>query len=585
MNAIFRIHPQPSFNFEELAVDNFAGGGGASTGIEAALGRPVDIAINHDVDAVRMHETNHPHTKHYCESVWEVVPKEVTEGRPVGVAWFSPDCKHFSKAKGGKPVEKEIRGLAWVMVRWGMEVKPRIMPLENVEEFVTWGPLKDGRPCPENKGKTFEGFVMALTTGLSPRHPAWHEAVHALGIQFDTKRKLQLKRGLGYQVEWRELVAADFGAPTTRKRFFLVARCDGQPICWPLPTHGRPESEGVKSGKLKPWRTAAEIIDWSISCPSIFDRKKPLAENTLKRIAKGIQKFVIDNSEPFIVTCNHGGEGFRGQGLDEPFKTVTASRDAHGVVDATLAPFITEHANASSQRNMAADEPLRTQCAQVKGGHFAVVAPVIERQFTNSECNAADTPLGTITAGGGGKAALCAAFMAKHNGGATGHDLSEPLHTVTGRGTQLQLTTSHLIKMRGTCQHGQKVTEPAPTITAGGQHVGEVRAFLLKYYGTNIGLDLNTPIHTVPTKDRFGLVMVHGEPYQIVDIGMRMLQPHELFAAQGFPGDYIIDHDHTGKTFTKTAQVARCGNSVCPPIAEALIRANMVESTEVVVAA
>lgn len=585
MTAIFRIPPQSAFNFDELAVDNFAGGGGASTGIEAALGRPVDIAINHDIDAVRMHETNHPHTHHYCESVWEVDPVKVTNGRPVGVAWFSPDCKHFSKAKGGRPVQKEIRGLAWVMVRWGMTVKPRIMPLENVEEFTTWGPLKDGRPCPDLKGQTFEGFKLALSTGLSPRHPAWREAVLALDIEFNIKEKLKLFRGLGYKIEHRELVAADYGAPTTRKRLFLVARCDGQPIRWPEPTHGKPDSKGVKSGKLKPWRTAAEIIDWSIPCPSIFDRKRPLAENTLKRIAKGIQKFVIDNKEPFIVTCNHSGNGFRGQGLADPFKTVTASRDAHGLVDATLAPFITEHANASNQRNMAANEPVRTLCAGVKGGHFAVVAPIIERQFGNSECNAADAPLGTVTAGGGGKAAACMAFMAKHNGGATGHEMSEPLHTITGRGTQLQVATSHLIKMRNNCT-GSDQLSPVPTITAGGQHLGEVRAFLLKYYGNEKdGCNLNDPLHTVPTKDRFGIVMVHGEPYQIVDIGMRMLQPHELFAAQGFPDDYIIDHDHTGKKFTKTAQVARCGNSVCPPIAEALIRANMAEVAQGVIAA
>lgn len=555
MTSYFRIEPQATLNFGELAVDNFAGGGGASTGIEAALGRPVDIAINHDEDAVRMHETNHPHTKHYCESVWEVDPKTVTEGRPVGVCWFSPDCKHFSKAKGGKPVQKEIRGLAWVMIRWGMDVAPRIMPLENVEEFVTWGPLKNGRPCPERKGETFQGFIMALTTGLSPRHPAWKDAVYALNLDGNLRDKLKLKRGLGYKVEWRELIAANYGAPTTRKRFFLVARNDGEPIRWPEPTHGKPDSEGVKSGQLKPWRTAAEIIDWSIPCPSIFERTRPLAENTLRRIARGIQKFVIDSANPFIV-------------------------------DSAIAPFITEHANGSSQRNMSAEEPLRTQCAQVKGGHFAVVAPIIERQFSNSECNAANAPLGATTAGGGGKSALCAAFLAKHYGGnytGAGVGMDAPTDTVTTTDHHA-LVTSHLIKMRNNCT-GSAMSTPAPTITAGGQHLGEVRAFLLKYYGTNIGLDLNTPIHTVPTKDRFGLVTVHGEPYQIVDIGMRMLQPHELFAAQGFPADYIIAHDHTGKSFTKTAQVARCGNSVCPSVAEALIRANLTEVEAGVIAA
>lgn len=427
--------------------------------------------------------------------------------------------------------------------------------LENVEEFKTWGPLTaEGKPCKKRSGKTFRSFTNAL-------------------------------KRLGYDVEFKELRACDYGTPTIRKRLFMVARRDGQPIQWPAPTHGDPKSEAVKSGQLKPYRTAADIIDWSIGCPSIFERKKPLAENTMRRIAKGIQKFVIDNKNPFIVTCNHSGNGFRGQGLDEPFKTITASRDAHGLVNATLAPFITEHANASSQRNMPADGPLRTICAQVKGGHFAVVAPVIERQFTNSEGNAADAPLGTITAGGGGKAALCAALIAKHNTGATGHAATDPLHTITGSGTQLNVCTSQLIKLRGTCQHGQAVSEPMPTITAGGNHVGEVRAFLLKYYGTNIGLDVSTPIHTVPTRDRFGLVTVHDEAYQIVDIGMRMLQPHELFAAQGFPEDYIIDRDHLGNQFTKTKQIARCGNAVCPDMARALVQANMVETIREVVAA
>lgn len=547
MNAAtgFRMHPQPDFNFGELVVDNFAGGGGASTGIEQALGRSVDIAINHDIDAIRMHETNHPHTKHYCESVWEIDPRKATNGQPVGLAWFSPDCKHFSKAKGGKPVEKAIRGLAWVAVRWAATVQPRVIMLENVEEFKTWGPLtSEGKPCKKRSGKTFRSFTNAL-------------------------------KRLGYEVEFNELRACDYGAPTIRKRLFMIARRDGQPIQWPKATHGDPKSAPVKSGKLKPYNTAADIIDWSITCPSIFDRKKPLAENTLRRIARGIQKFVIDNPEPFIVRI--GQTGFGGDGMQyqvtDPLTTITS-----------------------------------------KAEHL-LIAPHIERQFSNSEGNAADTPLGTITAGGGGKTALCAALIAKHNTGATGHKADDPLHTITGRGTQLQVTaaflskyygpkspnevrgqklpepvhtvttgnrhslvTSHLIKLRGTSQHGQPITDPMPTITAGGNHVGEVRAFLLKYYGTNIGLDINTPIHTVPTRDRFGLVTVHGEDYQIVDIGMRMLQPHELFAAQGFPADYIIDRDHTGKTFSKDKQVARCGNSVCPSVAEALVKANMTQT-------
>lgn len=577
----------------ELIVDNFAGGGGASSGIEDAVNHPVDIAINHDPDAIAMHKTNHPLTKHYCESVWDVDPVEVCAGRPVGLAWFSPDCKHFSKAKGGKPVEKAIRGLAWIAVRWSLLVRQRITMLENVEEFTTWGPIDEhGQPIKARAGETFEGFKLALSTGLKPNHPAWKEAIEALGIQHDINAKLKLFRGLGYTVEHRELRACDYGAPTIRKRFFLIARCDGQTIVWPEPTHGDPNKPETKSKKLRPWRTAAECIDWSIPCPSIFERARPLAENTLRRIAKGIQKFVIESNEPFIVTCNHSGDHFRGQGINEPMKTVTASRDAHGLVMPVLSPFITEHANASSQRNMPADEPLRTICAQVKGGHFAIVAPVIARQFGNSTANDITDPLGTVTAGGGGKSQLVAAFMTKFRNGSTGYELDTPVHTITSGGEQKRLgtantqalVTSHMIKLRGT-NIGSPVTEPVHTVTAGGLHLGEVRAFLIKYYGTNIGHSLNEPLQTITAKHRFGLVMIHGEPYQIVDIGMRMLEPHELFAAQGFASNYIIDVDSTGTRYPKAKQVARCGNSVPPPLATALVRANYKEPSKLAVAA
>ena len=534
--------------FKELIIDNFAGGGGASTGIELATGRSVDVAINHDPDAIAMHKMNHPDTKHYCESVWEVDPRKAANGLPVGLVWLSPDCKHFSKAKGGTPVNKNIRGLAWVAVRWAATVKPRVIMLENVEEFKTWGPVVDGQPCPKRKGKTFQSFTRAL------------------------ERQ-------GYNVEFKELRACDFGAPTIRKRLFMVARRDGSTIVWPKPTHGAPGTPEVKSGKLKPYRTAAECIDWSIPCPSIFERKRPLAENTMRRIAKGIQKFVIEAERPFIVTCNHAGEHFRGQGVDDPFKTIVASRDAHGVVQPVLTPFITEHANASSQRNMSANEPLRTQCAAVKGGHFAVVAPVIARQFGKSVGHAIDEPAGTITAGGGGKSQLVAAFLEKAFGGnytGPGVSMVEPAHTVTTVDHH-RLVTSNLVKLRGTCQHGQPVTEPMPTITAGGLHIGEVRAFLLKYYGTNIGHACDEPLQTVTTKHRFGLVTIQGVDYQIVDIGMRMLEPHELFKAQGFPDSYIIDVDPNGKRIPKAKQVARCGNAVPPPFAQALVEANLPE--------
>ncbi len=543
-----------NFNlFSEIVVDNFAGGGGASTGIEMALGRSPEIAINHDPDAIAMHTVNHPSTEHYCESVWDIVPRDVVAGRPVGLVWLSPDCKHFSKAKGSTPVSKKIRGLAWVALRWAAQVRPRVIMLENVEEFQTWGPLLidsegNARPDPAKKGRTFNSFINAL-------------------------------RRQGYKVEWRELRACDYGTPTIRKRLFLIARRDGAAIVWPKPTHGAPDSAEVKAGKLQPWHTAADIIDWSIPCPSIFERKRPLAENTLRRIAKGLERFVINAAEPFIVKCNHTStrtvyDCFRGQGINEPLQTVTAS-PGFAVVQPTLAPFITECANASHQRNMPADEPLRTICAQVKGGHFALVSPVIARQFGRSVGQSVEEPLGTVMAKAD-KSQLVTAFLAKHYTGVVGAELTKPLPTVTTVDHNA-LVTSHLVKLRGTCQHGQPVTEPMPTVTAGGLHIGEVRAFLLKYYGNDSTIPCSEPLHTVTTRDRFGLVTVRGEDYQIVDIGMRMLEPHELFAAQGFPADYVIDNDANGKKFTKTAQVARCGNAVCPPLAAALVRANLPE--------
>jgi DNA (cytosine-5)-methyltransferase 1 len=539
-----------------LIIDNFAGGGGASTGIEMAIGRSVDIAINHDPDAIAMHTANHPGTLHYCESVFDVDPLQATAGRPVDLCWLSPDCTHFSKAKGSKPVSKFIRGLGWIAVRWALKVRPKALMLENVEEYQTWGPLvadDEGNhfPCPDRKGETFKAFVAILSTGIAADHPALAECCEVLGIADPTP----LIKGLGYKVEWKELRACDYGAPTIRKRLFMVARCDGRPIVWPKPSHGKPDSKEVKAGLLQPYRTAAECIDWSLPCPSIFGRKKPLAEATMKRIAKGLVRYVIEAEKPFIV-------------------------------EGQFTPFITEHANASNQRNMATDEPLRTICAQVKGGHFAIVAPVIARQFGKSIGHGADEPSATITAGGGGKSQLVAAFMTKFRTGSVGYELDSPVHTITAGGKQKRLgtantqalITSHLVKLRGTCQDGQPVTEPMPTITAGGNHVGEVRAFLLKYYGNEQdGCELKDPLHTITGRDRFGLITVNGVDHVIVDIGMRMLQPHELFKAQGFPDDYIIDRDASGKPMSKASQVGRCGNSVSPMVAEALVRANLPE--------
>lgn len=503
---------------DELVVDNFAGGGGASTGIERAIGRPVDIAINHDPEAVAMHQANHPQTLHLCESVWDVDPRLATQGRPVGLAWFSPDCKHFSKAKGGKPVEKKIRGLAWVAVRWAATVAPRIIVLENVEEFVTWGPLTaEGRPCQRNRGREFRVFCNALAR-------------------------------LGYRVEHRELRACDYGAPTSRKRLFLIARRDGEPIVWPAPTHAAAPAPG---SRLQPWRTAAECIDWSIPCPSIFERERPLAEATLRRIARGVKRYVIDAAEPFIVRIGHTGQGDAGKtmGVHEPVSTIT-SKAEHLLVSPTL--------------------------VQTGYGERAGQAP---------RAPGLDKPVGTVVAGGQ-KHALVAAFLAKHYGGneTPGAPLDAPMSTVTAQDHHASVAVS-LLKLRGTST-GSSAAAPVPTISAQGTHIAEVRAFLVKFYGNGgqwAGCD--EPMHTIPSRDRMGLVTVEGQDYVIADIGMRMLQPRELARAQGFPADYLLEATHAGRPLPKYAQVRMIGNSVCPPLAEALVRANYLEPAAVRAAA
>ncbi|MDU6719116.1 MAG: DNA cytosine methyltransferase, partial [Klebsiella michiganensis] len=347
----------------ELIVDNFAGGGGASTGIELAIGRSVDIAINHDENAVAMHRTNHPDTLHYCENVFDVDPKAATGGKAVGFAWFSPDCTHYSKARGSKPVKREIRGLAWVSLRWALDVQPRVMALENVEEFKTWGPLLfcEMRPDPDRSGETFKAFVGMLSNGIPADHPALYECCDFLGLSPDSKDARRLITGLGYQVEYRELRACDYGAPTIRKRFFMLMRRDGKPIVWPEVTHGDPKSDAVLAGQLEPWRTAAECIDWSIPAPSIFGRKKSLAENTLKRIARGIQRFVIESASPFIVKCNHTTtrgkyDCFRGQALDDPLQTITKT---HGY--AIAVPHLTKFRTGATGQEVT--DPLPTVTA------------------------------------------------------------------------------------------------------------------------------------------------------------------------------------------------------------------------------
>jgi DNA (cytosine-5)-methyltransferase 1 len=453
---------------EELIVDSFAGGGGASQGIEEDLGRSPDIAINHDAEAIVMHEANHPGTKHYRSNIWSVSPDEACGRAPVGLAWFSPDCKHFSKAKGGKPVAHRIRDLAWIVVRWAKEKRPRVIILENVEEFADWGPLlESGMPCPERRGLTFRRWVAEL-------------------------------RRYGYKVEWRELRACDYGTPTTRKRLFLIARCDGEPIVWPAPTHGP---------GLRPYRTAAEIIDWTQPCHSIFlsreegravGVKRPLADATMARIAKGVQRYVIDAASPFIVNLTHQGSD-RVEPIDGPLKTVTgAQRGEKALVTPFLVPRYGERPT---------QEPRTHAIDDAKCSHQQVVA-------------------------------------------------------------------AHLLSLKGSDRRMSPVDEPAPTITAGGFHVAEVRAFLMKYYGTAIGQGVDEPLDTVTARARFGLVMVQGELHEIVDIGMRMLTPRELFRAQGFPDTYDIEPMFEGKPMTKTAQIRMCGNSVCPPMARVLVAAN-----------
>lgn len=524
-------------SIDGLIIDSFAGGGGASTGIEMALGRSPDVAINHDPEAVALHRANHPATMHYCQNVWQADPIDVVRqagGGPVSLAWFSPDCKHFSKAKGGKPVKRNIRDLAWVVVLWAKRVRPRIIMLENVEEFRDWGPvLADGKPCPDRKGETF-----ARWTG-------------------------ELKR-LGYKVDFRELRACDFGAPTIRKRLFLVARRDGLPIVWPDPTHGP---------GLLPYRTAADCIDWSIPCPSIFTRPRPLAENTLRRIARGIRKFVIDATEPFIVPVTHHGDA-RVHPTSEPLRTITTARRGEM---ALIAPtLVGVGGRAGQSRPRGADEPTATTTAKAD---TALVTAFLaqhntERRGASKAGRAATEPMATVTATGAQTQAV-AVHLERTFSKSAGAGIDEPAPTVTAKAHDA-LVTSHLVKLKGTCRHGQPVTDPMPTIQAGGQHVGEVRAFLIKYYGTG-GQDAGCgePMHTLTAKARMGLVTVDGADYQIVDIGMRMLTARELFRAQGFPESYIIDPEYNGKPLTKTAQVRMCGNSVCPDVAAALVRANV----------
>ncbi|MDD4965269.1 MAG: DNA cytosine methyltransferase [Gallionella sp.] len=577
---------------EEITVDLFAGGGGMSTAIEQAIGRYVDVAVNHNADALSMHEVNHPQTRHYIGDVFEVDPREASDGRAVGLLHLSPDCTHHSQASGGQPRDRKTRALSWVGKRWAGQVKPRVITLENVKQILQWGPLVAKRDKATGRVLKLDGTIAEPGEVVPIRQQYLVPDKKRIGRTWQAF--VSQLRDMGYAVEWKILCAADFGAPTTRERLFMVARCDGKPIHWPEPTHTKVKTKGKKR-----WRSAAECIDWSVPCPSIFDRGKPLADATLRRIARGLKKYVLESANPFIVPIAH----YNGRDACQP-----------------------------------AQEPLRTITAYPKGGAFAVASPVLVQTGYGERAGQAprsldlDAPLGTVVAGGT-KHAVASAYLAQMNGGfntTPGHDLRRPASTITNTGSQQQFVMAHLTHLRGHCD-ARDMEDPLMTISAGGQHHGVVGAFLSRQYGCSVGHeadaplgtvtaggggksalvecalspddeagalrvaafliryygeggqwgDLHDPMATITTKDRLALVTVHveGTPYVIVDIGLRMLQPRELYRAQGFPDTYIIDHGHDGRKFSKSAQVRMCGNSVSPPPAIALIRANYTDAS------
>ena len=615
----------------EVIVDNFAGGGGASTGIEIATGRLVAIAINHDPAAILMHKTNHPYTEHLQASVWDVDPKTVCRGRPVGLAWFSPDCKHFSKAKGAALVDRKIRGLAWITLRWAATVRPRVIILENVEEFQTWGPVRKGKPVKKLAGTTFRKFIRQLET-------------------------------LGYTVEFRELVAADFGAPTSRKRFYLVARCDGKPIVWPKPTHSKTGADG-----LPKWRSAAEIIDWSLPCPSVFATKaeimdryglkavRPLASNTMRRVIRGVDKFTIRSGKPFIVPTGYGerkGQAPRVHDMDAPVPTIVGT-GKENLCRPLLAPVtVTNTSNSvggtvgapvhtvTTAGNQMLVTPFLAECNHSGGGHIApvtdahktitakhtggIVAPALIQYHTEQtehvRASGLGTPINTVDASN--RYGLTCANLVEYYTGGRPLDVQDPLHTVTSHDREA-VVAAHIAKYYGGVV-GEKVGEPLPTVTAI-DHNAVCAAHVVKFKGDNVGTPPSEPLQTVTAsagkeracsggtfavckaylakirsgddlghwpeirdllnefcgytlaEDEVLLLEIGGALYYIADIGLRMLSPRELYNAMGFPPDYIIDRDYEGHEYKKSAQVARCGNAVCPPVASALVRANLPE--------
>ena len=540
--------------FQEIIVDNFAGGGGASTGIELASGRTVAIAINHDPDAILMHKTNHPYTEHLQASVWDVDPVAVCRGRPVGLAWFSPDCKHFSKAKGAALVDRNIRGLAWIVLRWAALVRPRVIMLENVEEFQTWGPVRKGKPVKSKAGQTFRKWKQQLSD-------------------------------LGYTIDHRELVAADYGAPTTRKRFVLVARCDGKPIRWPERTHAPRDSEEVKSGKCLPWRSAAEIIDWSIPGYSIFESKqeilerygvkvvRPLADNTMRRVIRGVDKFTIRSGKPFIIQQKFDNQA---QGISRPLTTVTAV-GAHELCNPVMAPFT--FSNTGGSVGTDAGEPVHT--IRTAGGQILASANMIQyhtEQTENARVSGLNVPINTVDASN--RYGLTCANLVEYYGNGVPLDISDPMHTVTAHDREA-LTAAHIVEFKGQ-DIGQSVASPLRTITASAGEFAQCRAVLSKTGGNmghwpEIRELLNRYCGYNLADDEVILLVIRGVAYYISDITLRMLTPRELYNAMGFPPDYVIDRDYLGNAYGKSKQVARCGNAVCPPMAEAMVRANLPE--------
>ena len=624
------VYAQETFD-GEIIVDNFAGGGGASTGIEIATGRLVALAVNHDPAAILMHRTNHPYTEHFQASVWDIDPKAVCRGRPVGLAWFSPDCKHFSKAKGAALVDRKIRGLAWITLRWAATVRPRVIILENVEEFQTWGPVRKGKPVKKLAGTTFRKFIRQL-------------------------------EDLGYDVEYRELIAADYGAPTSRKRFYLVARCDGRPIVWPEPTHSKTGANG-----LPKWRSAAEIIDWSLPCPSVFASKaeimeeyglkavRPLAKNTMRRVIRGVDKFTIRSGKPFIVPTGYGerkGQAPRVHDIDAPVPTIVGT-GKENLCRPLLAPVtVTNTSNSvggtvgapvhtvTTAGNQMLVTPFLAECNHSGGGHIApvtdahktitakhtggIVAPALIQYHTEQtehvRASGLGAPINTVDASN--RYGLTCANLVEYYTGGRPLDVQEPMHTVTSHDREA-VVAAHIAKYYGGVV-GEKVGEPLPTVTAI-DHNAVCAAHVVKFKGDNVGTPPSEPLQTVTASagkeracsggtfavcrahlakirsgddlghwpeirallnefcgytladDEVLLLEIDGVLYYIADIGLRMLSPRELYNAMGFPPDYIIDRDYLGNEYKKSAQVARCGNAVCPPVASALVRANLPE--------